>query len=145
MNAIVGSTIAALAGSTIGGLMPIISNFLIQRGLTKREMINRELAARQTLYSDFIDYATKLYLVAATRKPENIDELVALYALISRIRLVASENVIVAAETFAESVTKRYGEAAISMEEFRNETIGQHLDPLHEFSGRCREELRSIL
>jgi hypothetical protein len=145
MDSIAGSTIAALTGSAIGGLTPILSNYLVQRGLTERETLNRELAARQTLYSSFIEYATKLYVTASTRQFDNADELVGLYALISRIRLVASESVIDAAEKFAINVTKRYGEAAISIEDLKNETISPHIDPLREFSRRCREELGTIL
>jgi hypothetical protein len=145
MNGAELSAVSALAGSALGGLTPIISNYLVQRGLTEREMLNRELGARQTLYSDFIQFATKTYVNATTKQLEDIDDLVTLYALISRIRLLASPPVIEAAEEFAADVTKRYGEKAISLEDLKNATIVPHVDPLHEFSTRCRLEFQSLL
>jgi hypothetical protein len=52
MNGAEISAIAALSGSALGGLTPIVSNYLVQRGLTEREMLDRELGARQSLYSE---------------------------------------------------------------------------------------------
>jgi hypothetical protein len=70
-----------------------------------------------------------------------LDELVKLYALVGRIRLYASAPVIEAAQDFAALVTKKYGSAAISIEELRSATLKPHLDPLHPFSVQCRKEL----
>jgi len=145
MNTAMLSALAALGGSALGGITPLISNFLIQRGLTKRELLSRELADRQTLYADFIQFATKVYVSATTKSLDDVDELIALYALVSRIRLFASEPVIEAAEQFAARVTKRYGETSLSMEDLRNATVAPHVDPLHEFSDLCRQEMRSFL
>jgi hypothetical protein len=145
MNGAEISAIAALSGSALGGLTPIIGNYLVQRGLTEREILERELGARQSLYSDFIQFATKIYVNATTKELEDADDLVALYALISRIRLIASTPVIEAAEEFAANVTKRYGEKAIPFEVVKNTTLSPHIDPLNAFSGRCRDELRSLL
>jgi hypothetical protein len=145
MNGAEISAIAALSGSALGGLTPIISNYLVQRGLTEREVLDRELGARQSLYSDFIQFATKIYVNATTKELEDADDLVALYALISRIRLIASTPVIEAAEEFAANVTKRYGVEAISFEVLKNTALSPHIDPLNAFSSRCRDELRSLL
>jgi hypothetical protein len=145
MNTATLSALAALGGSALGGITPLISNYLIQRGLTKRELLGRELAERQTLYADFIQFATKVYVTATTKNLDDVDDLVALYALVSRIRLFASEPVIEAAEQFAARVTKRYGEAALSMEDLRSATLAPHVDPLHDFSSLCRQEMRVFL
>ena len=144
MNAASLSALAALGGSALGGITPLISNYLIQRGLTKRELLNREIADRQTLYADFIQFATKVYVDATTKNLDDTGDLVALYALVSRIRLFASEPVISAAEQFAAKVTRRYGEASLSLEVLRNATIAPHVDPLHDFSTLCRQEMRSF-
>lgn len=118
---------------------------MIQRGLTKRELLSRELADRQTLYADFIQFATKVFVNATTKQLDDMDDLIALYALVSRIRLFASEPVISAAEQFAARVTKRYGEASLSIEDLRNVTLSPHVDPLHDFSSLCRQEMRMFL
>ena len=97
------------------------------------------------MYADFIKFATKVYVTATTKTLDDVDDPVALYALVSRIRLFASEPVIEAAEQFAARVTKRYGEAALSMEDLRNATLAPHVDPLHDFSSLCRQEMRVFL
>src|SRR5580693_4072933 len=114
MNDALISAVAALTGSALGGVKPLISNYLIQRGLTERELLTRELTERQSMYSEFIRFGTSVYVKAITLEPQNgsLDDLVALYALVSRIRLYASAPVFKAAEDFAE----KYGNAAIPVE-----------------------------
>lgn len=141
------SALAALGGSALGGITPLVSNYLIQKGLTKRELLTRELAVRQTVYVEFIQFATKVYVSATTKELDegDVDELIGLYALVSRIRLFASDPVIEAAEQFATHVTKLYGEESLSIEDLRNVTLTPHVDPLNGFSIRCREEVRIFL
>jgi hypothetical protein len=146
MNEAVISAVAALTGSALGGLTPIISNYLIQRGLTQRELLTHDLVERQNLYAEFIKFGTALYVSAATKEPqdENLDDLVKLYALVGRIRLYASASVIEAAQDFAAMVTEKSASAAISIEELRSATLKPHVDPLHPFSVQCRKELEEI-
>ena len=145
MNTAALSALAALGGSALGGITPLVSNYLIQRGLTRRELLSRELADRQTLYAEFIQFATKVYVSASTKQLDDMDELIVLYALVSRIRLFASTPVTEAAERFATLVTKRYGEQDLSMQEFKAATLTPHVDPLNEFSSQCRDEIRAFL
>jgi hypothetical protein len=145
MNGAVVSALAALGGSALGGITPIVSNYLIQRGMTERELLSRELVSRQTLYSDFIQFGTKLYVSATTKELDDADELVALFALISRIRLFATPPVIEAAELFGMQMVKRFGETALSIEALKTATLVPHVDPLNEFSSRCRDELQSLV
>ncbi len=146
MNAALISALAALSGSAMGGVAPIVTNYLIQRSATERELLTQELRERQTLYSEFIKFGVPLYVDVTTKNPnqEKVEDLVQLYALVSRIRLYASAPVIEAAQAFAALVTQRYGAAGISLDELRNAAIAPHIDPLHAFSDRCREELREI-
>jgi hypothetical protein len=37
-------------------MTPIISNYLIRRGLTRRELLTHELAERQNLYAEIIRF-----------------------------------------------------------------------------------------
>jgi hypothetical protein len=71
--------------------------------------------------------------------------MIALYALISRIRLFASKPVIDAAELFATQMTERFGQAAMTIAALRDATLAYHVDPLNVFSSCCREELRSLV
>jgi hypothetical protein len=52
------SALVANGGSAPGGLALLISSYLIQKGLAERELLNRELGVRQSLYAEFIEFAT---------------------------------------------------------------------------------------
>jgi hypothetical protein len=139
------SALAALAGSGLGGITQIVSNHLSQRGVTRRELLGRELSERQSLYGEFLRFAATVYVQATTTSLEKIDDLILLYALVGRVRLLGSTPVIQAAENFANLVTKLYGEKNLTLEDLREATLKPHVDPLHEFSTRCREEIRRLL
>ena len=145
MNSAELSTLAAPAGSALGGITPIISNTMLQRSLTKRELLSKELTERQTLYAEFIRFAATVYVQAATSKLEKLDDLILLHALVGRIRLLASVPVIKAAQDFALLVTKLYAEEQLSLEDVREAVLRPHVDPLNEFSDRCRGEIRHLL
>jgi hypothetical protein len=146
MNDAMISAVAALTGSALGGLTPLISNYLIQRGLTARELLTRELTERQNMYSEFIRFGTTIYVKAITNEPQNgsLDDLVALYALVGRMRLYASARVSKAAEEFAALVTEKYGNPAIPIEVLRSAAVKSRVDPLGAFSIECRKELEEV-
>src|SRR5580658_1874988 len=100
MDSTLTSVLAALGGSIIGASTPVFSNFILQRSLTQRELTNREIAQREDLYSEFIRQGTACYAKALSQSLENIDDVVAMYALVNRIRLFASDNVLEAADAF---------------------------------------------
>ena len=149
MNEAVISAVAALTGSALGGLTPIISNYLIQRGLTQRELLTHELVERQNLYAESSSGSARRSTWRdhqGTEATRILDDLVKLYAFlrVGRIQLYASAPVIEAAQDFAAVVTEKYGSAAISIEDLRSATLKPHLDPLHPFSVQCRKELEEI-
>src|ERR1700735_3418403 len=88
------SVLAALGGSAIGATTPVISNFVLQRSQTQRELTNREIAQREELYAEFIRQGTACYAKALSQSLEKIDDIVAIYALVNRIRLFASASVL---------------------------------------------------
>jgi len=145
MNNAILSVLAALTGSTVGGLAPVLSNYVLQRGQTQRDLLNRQLAQRESLYSDFIREASHLYANSLTQSMEDLDEMVSLYTLVSRIRLLASEAVVHAAEDFVKKIIKHYGEPNLSVEQMRSAALSAKADPLDVFSLACRKELRDIL
>ena len=88
------SVLAALGGSVIGATTPVFSNFVLQRSVMQRELKNREIAQREELYSEFIRQGTSCYAKALSQSLDNLDEIVAMYALVNRIRLFASAGVL---------------------------------------------------
>jgi hypothetical protein len=80
-----------------------------------------------------------------THNLENLDELVSLYALVSRIRLLASKPVVRAAEGFVKLIVQHYGDPNLTVEQLRAAALSAKADPLDVFSFACRKELRDIL
>ena len=136
--------LAALGGSVIGATTPVLSNFVLQRSVTQRELTNRELAQREELYSEFIRQGTLCYAKALSQSLQNMDEIVAMYALVNRIRLFASEDVLKAAEAFVKKLVGTYGENNMSIEQIKTAALEQHVDPLNEFALKCRAELHKV-
>ena len=111
--------LAALGGSVIGASAPVLGNFVLERSVTQREMTNREIAKREELYSDFIRQGTSCYVRALSQSLENLDEIVAMYALVNRIRLFASDSVLEAAEAFVKKLVAKFGEDNMSVDQIK--------------------------
>jgi hypothetical protein len=144
MDSTLTSVLAALGGSIIGASTPVLSNFVLQRSLTQRELTNREIVKREELYSEFIRQGTACYAKALSQSLENIDEIVAMYALVNRIRLFASGSVLETAEAFVKKLVQKYGEKNMSIDQIKSVALGQHADPLNDFALKCRAELREV-
>jgi hypothetical protein len=138
------SVLAALGGSVIGATTPVVSNFVLQRSVMQRELKNREIAQREELYSEFIRQGTSCYAKALSQSLDNLDEIVAMYALVNRIRLFASASVLDAAEVFVKKLVERFGETNMSLDQIKSVALEQHADPLNDFALKCRSELRTV-
>jgi hypothetical protein len=145
MNSAMISILAALSGTAVGSLAPVLSNYVLQRSATERDLLNRQLGQRESLYSDFIKEASRLYADAMIHELDDLNDIVSLYALVSRIRLLASEPVVSAAEDFVKLIVQHYGDPNLTLEEIRTAALSQRADPLDIFSFACRRELRNIL
>ena len=138
------SVLAALGGSIVGASTPVLSNFVLQRSLVQRELTNREIAQREDLYAEFIRQGTACYAKALAQGLEKMDDIVAIYALVNRMRLFASESVLQAAEAFARKLVAQFGKHNMSIEELKTVALEQHADPLNDFALKCRAELRQV-
>jgi hypothetical protein len=138
------SVLAALSGSVIGASTPVLSNFVLQRSMAQRELTNREIAQREALYSEFIRQGTAYYAKALSHSLEDIDELVAMYALVNRIRLFASRTVLEAADAFLKTLVAKYSEKNMTIDQIESVALEEHADPLKDFALKCRVELRDL-
>lgn len=138
------SILAALGGSVIGASTPVLSNFVLQRSVTQRELTNRELAQREELYAEFIRQGTLFYAKALAQSLDSLDEIVAMYALVNRIRLFASSSVLNEAEAFVTVLVERFGEKNLSLDQIKSAALKEHADPLKDFALKCREEMRRV-
>ena len=144
MNPAIISALSVLAGSSLGALTPVLSNYILQRSATQRDFVTRELADRQTLYSDFISNAARLYGDAVTSNTIQMNDAVGLYALVSRMRLVAPPLVVESAETAAKKILERFKAGNVPLENLTVSALSSGLDPLQEFSTSCRADLLDL-
>jgi len=143
---------AAIMGALVGGLASLASTWVSERTRHRRDLIQREITKRETTYSDFIDHASKLYVVSATHKLNEDDEAsveselegaVSLYGIASRIRLFASDRVIQEAEAVLDLILTQFGAENISVDQLREKKLNER-DPLKAFSISCRRELKTL-
>ena len=143
---------AAIMGALVGGLASLASTWVSERTRHRRDLIQREITKRETTYSDFIDHASKLYVVSATHNLNEDDKTsleselegaVSLYGIASRIRLFASDRVIKEAEAVLDLILIQFGAENISVQELREKKLNER-DPLKAFSVSCRRELHDL-
>ena len=83
------SAISALAGSVIGGLTTGFTTWVSQRSQARAGMVAHDLARREDLVRDFILAASKTYGDAIINSDPKMPELIDLYAMISRMRVLS--------------------------------------------------------
>lgn len=107
-----------------------------------------EIAKRESTYSEFIEKATNMFAVSATHRIEadvtKMVGLVSLYGVSSRIRLFASERVILEADKVIDRIIAQYGDENLSAEQIRTSALERKEDPLRIFSITCRSELKDL-
>jgi len=135
------SAIAALAGSAIGALASFATTWLTQHAQERAQRFGQAMARRERLYGDFIEEASKLFTDALTHALEDPSKFVNLYAIVGKLRLFASANVISKAEEVMRTIGETYN---LPNRDFRNleERQEQEVDILRAFSEACREDLR---
>ncbi len=142
MNVAYISALAALAGSAVGGLTSGISSWLNQRLQAKAEQISHEVTHRQDLYKEFITMASKAYGEALVTSDPNIGELISLYSMISRMRVMSSSKIVACAENVLLEITNAYFEPNRTVRELQELIkLRTRMDPLKDFAEAVREEL----
>jgi hypothetical protein len=145
MNPAYLSALSALAGSVVGGLTAGITTWMSLRSAARTGRFAVELARRQDLFRDFIVAASKAYGSALTSNEPQIQELVDVYAMISRMRVLCSPEIVACADTIMRLTIDTYFVPNKTVQELRemvkNET---GIDPLREFSELARRELEAF-
>ncbi len=138
------SALAALAGSVVGGLTSGITTWLNQRAHARAGRRAHQVSRREDLFSDFIVAASKAYGEAIVSTEPKIEEIVALYAMISRMRVFCSPRTVACAENIMFVTVETYfasNRTIREMHELMRSGVG--IDPLKAFAEAAREELRA--
>jgi hypothetical protein len=134
---------AALCGSLVGALGSSVSTWIAQRHADRRDLLARRIFYRVQLYSDFITESTRVLVDALENNFKDPDKLIPAYALLSRIRLTSSNDVLASAEVLVKRIVQNYGEPNLTAEQIRSKALNDN-DPLKRFSETCRAELDSL-
>jgi hypothetical protein len=136
------SALSALGGSVIGGLTSGITTWLNQRVQTKAAEVAHNKSLREALYGDFIVAASKTWGDAVMSSEPKVPELIALYAMISRMRAHSSPRVVACADEIMRvtiDTFKSPNKTASRFDELVKSDAG--FEPLKNFSEAAREEL----
>lgn len=132
---------AASLGSVAGASASIVATWISQRTQTTRSNSEWKLREREALYTEFITEASRLSADAMLHSLERPDQLVGLYGIVSRIRLISSAEVLKEAEACIHRIVEFYRRPNMTPEQFREALEAHELDPLKGFTAACRREL----
>jgi hypothetical protein len=138
------TALAALAGAAIGGLTSVLASWLSQRAQARMAQLAHYQLRRQELYKEFIEQASTLYIHALQNDKPDVSGLMALYAEISRMRVLSSARVIDSADQIVKRIVNAYLEPNKTFPELREMTNSGLIDPLRNFSEACRAEAERL-
>jgi hypothetical protein len=138
------SALSAVLGSLVGGSASVATTWMAQKTLNRREVLREELRKREALYGEFIGECAKLFMDAFTHNLEKPESLLPVFALINRVRLCASREVLAEAERVLTRLTDQYFAKNLTVEDLRQLAHTEQADPLRDFGEACRAELKSL-
>ena len=136
--------LAAVFGSLAGALGSSVSSWITQRYADRRDLLARRIFHREQLYSDFITESTTILVDALENSFKDPNKLIPAYALLSRIRLSSSREVLENAEALLRELIQSYDEPNLTPEQIQCRAVNGGNDPLKRFSEICRAELDSM-
>jgi len=145
MNPAYVTAVAALAGSAVGGLTSLAASWLTQRAQARAQQLAHDVGRREVLYKNFIEEASKSYADAIQHNEIDGAKLVRLYAVVSRMRVLSSQQVVERADTVMRMIMETYAAPNKTIRDVADTVNRGGLDPLRDFSSACREELRTAV
>ena len=144
MNSTLFTAMAAAIGSLVGATASIATTWITQRTQIIRANSEWKLRERESLYKEFITEASRLAVDAVTHCLEQPNQLMALYGILSCIRLMSGEEVVRQGEACCYRIIELYGRPNLTTDHIRAAAEAHDfddIDPLKEFSTACRREL----
>lgn len=140
-------TAVAAIGAAAGGTASFLGSWLVHRRQVRSQWLTEDKLRRQDLYKEFIEAASKCYLDALQHHQPDVSLLVALYAKVSRMRVLASPGVLIAAEQALKRIIDNYSESDVTFTDLNLRTMIQQgsFDVLRDFGEECRAEFSLLL
>jgi|SRR5262245_10724792 len=138
------SAFAALGGALIGGLTSFAASWVTQQTQSRAQQLAHKLSRREELYKDFIEEASKLYADSLVHETSDVSQLVRLYAMVSRMRVLSSTTTVENADKVARMIVNTYMAPNKTFPELRDMVNSGTIDLLRDFSEACREEFQRL-
>jgi hypothetical protein len=133
-----------LTGVAVGGVTSFVSSWFTQHRQFREQRIAATHAAREKLLAEFIREASRLYADALSHERDSPGDLVKLYSIYSRIRLVATDAVVNAAKTSMDTLVEAYMSPNRTLHEIYADARAGRLIFLDEFNRAGRKELEQL-
>ena len=144
MDSTVVTALAAALGSLVGATASIGTTWISQRRQSIRASAEWKLRDHESLYKEFIMEASRLFGDAMMKSLERPDQLVGLYGILSRIRLISGDEVLSKAVGCCHRIVELYRRPNMTADQIRAAFEANEFDPLKEFSAACRAELLAM-
>lgn len=139
------STLAALAGTVVGALSSLGSNWMTSRAQARAQRLAEERAKREDVYGRYMDVLSRLYAAALNSAGAvDYEKLTEAYALAGRISLRASDEVVAAGEKALRFVVDLAISHRRSPEEMRALMDNAEANVIGAFARACRNELQAL-
>jgi hypothetical protein len=135
------TAMAALGGAALGGFTSFATSWTTLRTQMKAEGNASSKARRRKLYRLFINQTSKMYGDALVNDTPGLPGLVELHALVSRMRIISSTQVIEHAVKVVRVITETYSQPNRTPLEIEAMIENGSIDLLRGFSEACRAEL----
>src|SRR5437870_11632431 len=137
MDSTVVTAMAAL-GSLVGATASLGTTWISQRRQSIRATAEWKLRERESLYEEFITEASRLFGDAMVNSLDRPDQIVALYGILNRIRLISGDNVLSKAVDCCHRIVELYRRPNMTAEQIRAAFEADEFDPLKELSAAWR-------
>ena len=144
MDSTVVTALAAALGSLVGATASIGTTWISQRRQSIRASAEWKLRDHESLYKEFVMEASRLFGDAMVNSLDRPDQLVALYGILSRIRLISGDEVLSKAVGCCHRIVELYRRPNMTANQIRAAFEANEFDPLKEFSAACRAELLAM-
>src|SRR5258708_12350051 len=126
--------LSALAGSMVGGLTSGLTTWLSLRNQARAGQLAHDLSRRDDLFKDFIVAASKAYGDAMLTNEPQMQDLVALYAMVSRMRVLSRARTVACAQQVVEATVETYFPPTKTIRHLRHLIQTRDaIHPLHDF------------
>ena len=135
------SAFSALAGAAIGGLASFSTSWVTQRTQIRHAQSEAERARLEALYSEFITESARLLADALSHQKDDVADMVGLYALVGRMRLVSSPAVVAAADQIILGIIATYQGPNLALHEMHEYVRAGRMNYLVQFGDAARADL----